>query len=216
MIYLIDYENVQDLKDVKELTSEDSVIVFHSGQTKRIQSDFIFDAIERVKFKAKRIVSGKKNALDFQLVSYLGYLIGKGETDIKIVSKDTGYDCLVDFWKGKANIMRGETFITVKDEPKEEKPLEKESSTAKKVAKKNTQKKTAKKAKAENKEPTLEEKVRDCLKDYPIEEKYLLSIVKIVEENDTKVGINSALQKHFKVDISDLYRALKPALKGKK
>ena len=150
MIYLIDYENVQDLKDVKELTSEDSVIVFHSGQTKRIQSDFIFDAIERVKFKAKRIVSGKKNALDFQLVSYLGYLIGKGETDIKIVSKDTGYDCLVDFWKGKANIMRGETFITVKDEPKEEKPLEKESSTAKKVAKKNTQKKTAKKEKAEN------------------------------------------------------------------
>jgi flagellar biosynthesis GTPase FlhF len=48
--------------------------------------------------------TGSKNALDFQLTTHLGYLIGKGEHSgaaYRIVSNDTGFDCVVTYWKDK-------------------------------------------------------------------------------------------------------------------
>ena len=39
-----------------------------------------------------------KNYLDFQLATYLGFLIGKGEKGpVYIISQDTGFDSIVDF-----------------------------------------------------------------------------------------------------------------------
>ena len=41
-----------------------------------------------------------KNGLDFQLVSYLGYLLkSAGKTEYIIISNDMGYDCVIHFWK---------------------------------------------------------------------------------------------------------------------
>ena len=39
--------------------------------------------------------------MDFQLSSYLGYLIATGfdSDEYTIVSNDTGYDCLCDYWE---------------------------------------------------------------------------------------------------------------------
>ena len=54
----------------------------------------------------RKITTGKKNALDFQLAAYLGYLMAKEENgQFCIVSKDLGYEVLLDFWQGK-NIKR--------------------------------------------------------------------------------------------------------------
>lgn len=42
---------------------------------------------------------GAPNALDFQLSSYLGYLIANHSSEkFYVVSKDTGYKCLCDYW----------------------------------------------------------------------------------------------------------------------
>ncbi|MDR0933460.1 MAG: hypothetical protein LBM70_10660, partial [Victivallales bacterium] len=53
-----------------------------------------------------KIVKKRQNALDFQLSSYLGFLIHKAVCDQKladtqffIVSKDTGYDYVESFWE---------------------------------------------------------------------------------------------------------------------
>ena len=103
--YLIDFENVRTdgIKDLKGVSEGDAIILFYSEQCKNISLDVI-DSIMKLKvqyssFKAK---VGTKNALDFQLASHLGYLIGKRnnmESKYFIVSNDKGYDCLCDYWK---------------------------------------------------------------------------------------------------------------------
>ncbi|MBR5340637.1 MAG: hypothetical protein IK151_01780 [Erysipelotrichaceae bacterium] len=43
-----------------------------------------------------------KNSLDFYLSSYLGYLIGKNRhSSYTIVSQDTGYDHVIEYWKSQ-------------------------------------------------------------------------------------------------------------------
>ena len=103
--YLIDYENVraEGIKDLTRVSKKDTIILFYSDNCKNISLD-VMDIIIKLKahyisFKAK---VGTKNALDFQLSSYLGYLIGQGksqESKYYIVSNDKGYDCLCDYWK---------------------------------------------------------------------------------------------------------------------
>lgn len=47
-----------------------------------------------------------KNYLDFQLTTYLGYLVG--QTDVKeyyVISKDSGYDSVIDFGKSGASAL---------------------------------------------------------------------------------------------------------------
>lgn len=46
----------------------------------------------------------KKNALDFQFVSYIGYLVCNNRDNhqsLKIVSNDCGFDPVVDFWQDR-------------------------------------------------------------------------------------------------------------------
>ena len=110
-IYLVDYENVNSsgIEGIKNLKLEDKVYIFYSEQIKTIPFE---KSIELVKSKAQiefiEIKKVGKNYLDFQLSTYLGYLIGKGENGfVFIISKDTGFDSIVDFWKGRnINICR--------------------------------------------------------------------------------------------------------------
>lgn len=110
-LYLVDYENVHDtgLKGIDSLKNSDKTIVFYSKNIKNIPFDLHVEIINS-EAKSEYIKTGKtaKNYLDFQLSSYLGYCIGKGYNDkIIIVSKDTGYDAVVDLWKErKVNIKR--------------------------------------------------------------------------------------------------------------
>ncbi|GHU52122.1 hypothetical protein FACS1894132_01080 [Clostridia bacterium] len=111
MIYLIDYENVHNsgLKGIDKLTKKDKVIVFFDVLSK-IDFQNIIMNIEFSNARAKWIKvdhTGYKNVLDFQLSTYIGYLIGKEKSkEFVIVSKDCGYQAIINFWKQKKKKVR--------------------------------------------------------------------------------------------------------------
>lgn len=114
-IYLIDYENVHDdgLDGYGALGEGDKVYFFYSIQIKNIPFERHVEMMNS-KSTVEFIKTGKtaKNYLDFQLTTYLGYLLGKGEVgEIFIISKDHGFDSTVDFWQERGyRIRRQETI----------------------------------------------------------------------------------------------------------
>lgn len=100
-LFLIDYENVNSagLDGISMLTERDRVILFYSASANTISFD-VYDELlaSRVPVERLNLNSSGKNALDFQLVTYLGYLIARREAkEYYIISKDTGYCAAVDF-----------------------------------------------------------------------------------------------------------------------
>ena len=110
-VYFVDYENVHDagLEGIGALTKEDRVVIFYGINIKSIPFDRHIE-IMNSKAEIEYIKTDKvaKNYLDFQLATYLGYVIGVGEkAPIYIISKDTGFDSIVDYWsKQNINISR--------------------------------------------------------------------------------------------------------------
>lgn len=102
-IYYIDSENVGDswleLLDTLEHT-ENRLIVFYTKHSPRMtypQTVQLLGATNKPEFIECQEGS---NALDFQLVSYLGYELCADRTkEMIIVSKDTGFDAVVRFWQ---------------------------------------------------------------------------------------------------------------------
>lgn len=105
--YLIDYENIIATSDIisviEEIPNVCIVFIFYSDASKNIP----IEALEilrkkQITFLFNKAIIGTKNALDFQLSSYLGYLIHETkEQDAQyfIVSNDKGYDCLSEFYE---------------------------------------------------------------------------------------------------------------------
>ncbi len=102
-VYLIDYENVneQGLKGVDTLENGDMVNIFYSVNIKSMPFERSLElARSKASIDSYLIKKTGKNYLDFQLTTLLGYLICKYEkADFFIISKDTGFDSTVDFWK---------------------------------------------------------------------------------------------------------------------
>lgn len=103
--YLVDYENVSNhgLNGVESLTENDEVIIFYSDKVNTLTFDTHYKLINtNAKVMSYSAGVGTKNALDFQLVTLLGYLIA-GDRQKKwhfcIISKDTGFDNVIRFWK---------------------------------------------------------------------------------------------------------------------
>lgn len=101
--YLVDLENtgLAGLTGLEELSAKDKVIVFYGTRTGSIAFD---KHVELTKAKADvtytKTERVAKNYLDFQLVTYLGYLIGSGQERVYyIISKDKGYDSCIEFWR---------------------------------------------------------------------------------------------------------------------
>ena len=96
-IFLVDTENVNitALSSSKKLNEEDIIILFVTERTNLFQ--FGRDKIKCLNTKANilkiDVTTGVKNSLDFQLVSYLGLIIGQHRYDANyyIVSKDRGF-----------------------------------------------------------------------------------------------------------------------------
>lgn len=101
--YLIDYENVKSegIKGVAQLGEDDRVVIFYSHNADTITfeaMDMIFSS--KAQISKYKILCGGKNALDFQLSTYLGYLIHEAKDSyFYIISKDNGFKHVVDFWK---------------------------------------------------------------------------------------------------------------------
>lgn len=83
-----------------EVTTSDKIYIFYTDRCQKISIDQMA-SIQLATVEFIKTASGK-NALDFQLGSCLGYLIAKdteGKQKFIIVSNDSGYNCLVNFWK---------------------------------------------------------------------------------------------------------------------
>ena len=103
--YLVDYENVknQGLNGIQDLKGDNVICIFYS---RNAPGNFTLDLHRQISEANAEIVYlkvevGTKNALDFQLASYLGKIIAENHwrpCNYFIVSNDRGYLSLVPFW----------------------------------------------------------------------------------------------------------------------
>ena len=236
-IYLVDYENVHNdgVTDIQKLSASDRVVIFYGDSIKSIPFE---THVEMMASKAaiEYIETHKvaKNYLDFQLSTYLGFLIGKDKPEhVYIITNDTGYDSVIDFWSDKnIDIRRGrniEAFrqpsIASPSTPKDV-SLKKGTSTKKKKKKSDHVPKESKKETKEVKETkeivekkkpekkklpeAIRKKIRTELKDEKLPAGKYTSIYKAVEESENKLALNNALVKTFDTTIgSKIYNHIK-------
>lgn len=112
-VYLIDFENVTSagISGIQRLSKEDKVYIFYtvnaSNMSFAAHMNLLSSPAEVIYYN---VTSGGKNALDFQLASFLGFLISKGEDkDFYIISNDKGYDHVKSFWE-RSGIAEGVTI----------------------------------------------------------------------------------------------------------
>lgn len=172
MIYLVDYENVNlsGMIGIENLEEKDHVVVFLGNNTGAIPFEWhirIMDSKAQVKY----IKCGKvsKNYLDFQLATFCGYIMaGLEHEKIYVVSKDKGFDSIVDFWtenKEDVQIARIEAIDESLDIPR---PMNKQKERSAKPKKQNN-KKNNKKGRNRQEEKVIEESL-EMLQGVSVEE----------------------------------------------
>ena len=123
--FLVDSENVNDnwlmLFDMAD--EDDEIVVFYTKKSPHMSYMSVIRLMENNKINIRFEESYEgTNALDFQLVSYMGYLMGRAGSfsenkcdaasaescadEYIIMSNDTGYDPAVRFWKDKGYAVR--------------------------------------------------------------------------------------------------------------
>ncbi len=110
--YLVDFENVHNdgIDNIKGMTKTDHIHIFSTENATNIRSG-VFWLNGDIK---PHLVPKGKQSVDMHLVSYLGCLLGTNGKDkdcrYVIISKDTDYDNIIEFWKkeGYKNISREE------------------------------------------------------------------------------------------------------------
>lgn len=102
-VYLVDFENVSSagISGIQKLTKEDKVYIFYTANAANMSFtahlNLLSSPAEVIYYN---VSSGGKNALDFQLSSFLGYLICQGkEKNFCIISNDRGYEYVKTFWE---------------------------------------------------------------------------------------------------------------------
>lgn len=110
-VYLIDSENVGDVwvTHIMEFAEpEDEIVVFYTQKSPYM----CYENIRKLMETEREIIFVKcvegQNALDFQLVTELGYRIGNEEEIIEyvVVTNDTGFDAAVRYWKAKGKLVK--------------------------------------------------------------------------------------------------------------
>ena len=103
--FLVDFENECGnlLNGISHLnfSKNDEIIIFYSKNASHLTME-LHKELEIIKANKQyiKVETGSKNALDFQLSSYLGACIQKGpKKKYYIVSKDSGFDTVCRFWR---------------------------------------------------------------------------------------------------------------------
>ena len=100
-IYFIDSENVNEnwIDTITDIKKSDEIRVFYTEKSTNASYEHISKiAGGDVTLNLIKCFTGQ-NALDFQLVTDLGYSVAKGMRDtFVIVSNDKGYDAVVNYW----------------------------------------------------------------------------------------------------------------------
>lgn len=101
-IYLIDSENVNDawVDLLPVLECGERIIVFYTDKSPHMCYQNVIALLQNEReIQFIKCFEGN-NALDFQLVSELGYMLrDMAECEYIIVSNDTGFDAIVKYWK---------------------------------------------------------------------------------------------------------------------
>lgn len=129
-IFLIDYENVKraGLEGIELCDEFDKVIILYSEVHNTLTFDIhsqLKGTIATIEYECVKV--GRKDSLDHQLSSYLGYLISRNPlTEFYIVSGDLGFDFICDFWSQK-NYKIGQVLNLKMDKTTKNKQITKNS-----------------------------------------------------------------------------------------
>lgn len=94
MIFLVDGDNNigTGLQGIEALTAEDTVLIFY-GKGQSLASVKKLCGNTRAQVQYLESVKGGKNSIDFQIITELGVLVGRGEADFAyVISQDKGYE----------------------------------------------------------------------------------------------------------------------------
>ncbi len=155
--YLVDTENVGSVwvDLLPSLGKQDRLLLFYTVNSSGISYEDLLRLVgQEQKYEMIQCFTGR-NGLDFQLVSYLGYLIkSNGKAEYVIISNDNGYDAVVRFWEARdisVSRIRGSALRrsleqeTEKDDKLQETEDEIKHAVSVEVKKKTTAKKNSRK-----------------------------------------------------------------------
>lgn len=188
--FLIDYENIGFTWTGQDVGFQegDTLVVFYSDHRKNLNLDELNDILKlKPIIQLQKISTGTKNALDFQLTSYLGYLIGTHlrNSNFHILSNDKGFDAVCHYWRKEQyfvdRIGNGEKQET-KGEEKKEKGV------------------------------NLEDKIRAYLGTSP----NVKIIAHYVKSSRSKTELNNSLSKYFHdgKKVAKILKTIKPVLES--
>ena len=139
--------------------------------------------------RLEKVTVGSKNALDFQLTTYLGYLIGTHlkSSNFHIISNDKGFDAVCEYWR------REQYFVDRIGNQQTE-------------ATNNTNAQN-------NKKRSLD--LQDEIQRYMGNSSTAKTVAKYVQSSKTKSELNVVLSKHFKdgKKVGKILKMIKPVLK---
>ena len=107
--FLVDYETVRasGLRGISGLSEEDKVILFYPNRAEPMTLELYRDLKKtKAEVSFQKASAGNRNALNAQLCSYLGYLIGRNAKNAcYVVSKSKGYETIARYWtRQNANV----------------------------------------------------------------------------------------------------------------
>jgi len=121
--YFVDYENVAEhgLRGIEKLGRDDTVFIFYTNICNKLPMSCLAGNTANV--RTVEAMPGKQ-ALDIQLSSFLGHSIKKNAESFYIVSRDTDFDKVINFWnqQGYENLSRITSF-EAKDNPEYEEEI---------------------------------------------------------------------------------------------
>ncbi len=233
--YLIDYENVKNIVGGKILSKNDTIVFFYSKNASTVSFDLHMEICQSNAKKEYYLVeSGGKNALDFQMSTYIGYLIAKKPSEkIFIISQDKGFDFLISFWKDRG-FRSLERRINI-DEKVVKSNTEKQTATQKQKGKQanqgkqksmkevstSTNTKTGKSVETKEQKPTSESVVvvlQNYANNLAVSKQQIDEVDKIIKNYKTRQAINNNLMKLFRDSdkVGKVTKLIKPFLKGRK
>ena len=205
--YLIDFENLKNISGCATLLENDTIVFFYSKNANTLSFELHIELSEcKANKEYIKAESGGKNALDFQLSTYVGYLIAKKpEEKICIISKDNGFQNVLSFWKqrGQDTIELRKNIIEVDDQI-EDCTTEKSTENDEKAVKPEH-------------EETIEIALKKNAKKLDITPEQQKKIIEIFNNFKTKPAINNNLSKYFRDSekVGEINKVLKPFFKNK-
>lgn len=109
-VFLIDYENVNynGLDGIETLGNDDEVALFYSSKASSIPLELTIRISQsKASFRYLKVKRTGKNYLDFQLSALSGYIVAtSSQTEFVVISNDTGFDSVLDFWNNQDFVNR--------------------------------------------------------------------------------------------------------------